>query len=307
MNMHMKKLSRSLAALAAAAVALVLASGAHAQIVTFNTIVANNGNENFNFTTGGGVALSQTFNNVAELNSLTYEFVENGVDTTDQTISAYLVQWNTTTNSVMSSVTVETVANDPTSDVTTSLTNTPLQTFVVPPASGDSYGTWGTDTYAGGGTYPDFQTTLNINQYLDPSLTYAVVLIDTSGANGTLGLPGVDVSSNNFGTNDANSVSGTYGTGYVNKTTHADTNILSMVYPGTGSTSPYQNNAITGAPQATYGFSQIQLVPQGNVIPTPEPRTAAAMLCALFVAVLVGRQLILRRRESEVAVSALAA
>jgi hypothetical protein len=187
--------------------------------------------------------------------------------------------------------------------VTTTLTNTPLQTFVVPPSSGDSYGTWGTDTYNGGGTYPDFQTTLNVNQYLDPSLTYAVVLIDTSGANGTLGLPGVDVSSNSFGTSNSNNVNGTYGTGYVNKTNHADTNVLSMV----GSTSAYYNNAITGAPQATYGFSQIQLVPQGNVIPTPEPRTAAAILCALFVAVLFGRQLIRRRQESEAADLTLAA
>jgi NADPH:quinone reductase-like Zn-dependent oxidoreductase len=46
-----------------------------------------------------------------------------------------------------------------------------------------------------------------------------------------------------------------------------------------------------------YGFSQIVVVPAGNVVPVPEPRTAAAILCALFVAALVGRQLILRRQE----------
>ena len=73
----MNKLFRSLSAVTAGAVALVFASATHAQIVTFNTIVANTGGTNVNFV-NGNVALSQTFTNVAELNNLTYEFVENG-------------------------------------------------------------------------------------------------------------------------------------------------------------------------------------------------------------------------------------
>ncbi len=55
-----------------------------------------------------------------------------------------------------------------------------------------------------------------------------------------------------------------------------------------------------------YGFSQIVVVPAGNVVPVPESRTAAAILCALFVAGLVGRQLLLRRQE-DAAVSAVLA
>jgi hypothetical protein len=288
----MKTLFRSLSVAAVGAVALAFATGVHAQIVTFNTIVANNGSANINFTTGNNVALSQTFTNVAELNNLTYEFVENGVDSVDQTIQAYLVQWNTSNNSVMSNITLETTPNSAASDVTTALSTTPLSTFVVPPVSGDSYGTWSSLTYSGGGTYPAFTQTLNINQILDPSLTYAVVLIDTTNANGSLGLPSVVTVGNSFFG---------YGTGYQNfPTLNPYTSISSME----GSAGNY---ALSGPPDTSYGFSQIQLVPGTNIVPTPEPRTAAAILCALFVAVLVGRQLILRRRESDGAVAALAA
>jgi hypothetical protein len=38
-------------------------------------------------------------------------------------------------------------------------------------------------------------------------------------------------------------------------------------------------------------------VPNGNIVPSPEPRTAAAMLCGLFVAFLVGRQLYMNRKS----------
>jgi len=281
---HMKKLSDYLAVLAAALFALVLASGAHAQIVTFNTIVANTGGSNINFTTGNNVALSQTFSNVAELNSLTYAFVENGTDTTDQTISAYLVQWNTTNNSVMSTITTEAAPNNAGSDFTTSLSSTPLQSFVVPPAAGDSYGSWSTNTYYNtSNNYQDFQETLNINTYLDPSLTYAVVLIDTSGANGTLGLPGVVTIGNSFNG---------YGTGYSNYPAYNPYTSITAMEGSAG------NYALSGPPYTDYGFSQIALVPGNNIVPTPEPRMAAAILCALFVAALFGRQLILRRQES---------
>ena len=157
-------------------------------------------------------------------------------------------------------------------------------------------------TYANSSnTYPAFQETLNINQYLDPSLTYAVVLIDTSGANSTLGLPGVDVSDTN---NSFDNGGNPYGVAYENNpSTHPYPTISSMVQSGGGS----KNGLVTSLDDETYGFSQIQLVPGNNIVPTPEPRTAAAILCALFVAALVGRQLILRRQESDTGSMAVAA
>ena len=212
------------------------------------------------------------------------------------------MQWDTANNSVNATTTLETMPNSQASDVTTALSTTPLETFVVPPASGDSNGTWSTLTYANSSnTYPAFQETLNINQYLDPSLTYAIVLIDSSGANSTLGLPGVDVSDTN---NSFDNGGNPYGVAYENNPSgHPYPTISSMVQSGGGS----KNGLVTSLDDETYGFSQIQLVPGNNIVPTPEPRTAAAILCALFVAALVGRQLILRRQESEVGAMALAA
>jgi hypothetical protein len=289
---HMKTPSRSLSVLAAAVVALLVASRAHAQIETFNTIVANDQSTNINFTSGSAVALSQTFSDVAELNNVTYEFIENGTDSVSQTINAYLVQWNPVNNSVMSTITLETTPNSTANESTTSITDTPLQSFVVPPATG---GAWTTQIASDGTTtYPAFQETLNINQILDPSLTYAIVLIDSSGANGSLGLPGVFTSGNSFDNSGH-----PYGTAY-RSLGHSYPDVLSMVN-STG------NFALSGAPDVSYGFSQIQLVPGNNTVPTPEPRTAAVILCALFVAGLVGRQLLLRRKESQVGEMPLAA
>jgi hypothetical protein len=293
--MHMKTLFGSLWVLAAIAVALVLPSGAHAQIVTFNTIVSANGNQTNGFT-GGNTALSETFTNVAELNNLTYQFVEIGNDSVDQTVNAYLVQWNTSTNSIDSTITLETSPNSTANESTTALSNSPLLSFTVPAITS---GSWTTQNYSGGGTYSGFQQVLNINQILDPSLTYAIVLIDTTNASG-LGLPGIATSTYVVGTGyvATNSFNG-YGGGYTDS------------YVSGGSITSLEggvpNQAITGAPDDVYGFSQIQLVPGNNTVPTPEPRTAAAILCALFVAALVGRQLILRRRESEDGITALAA
>ncbi len=278
----MKKLPSPTLLLAAASAAFLLASPARAQIETFNTIVANTGGENINFTSGDNVALSQTFGNVAELNSLTYEFIQNGTDSVDQTLNAYLVQWNTANNSVMSTITTESAPNSRASDVTAALSSTPLQSFVVPPAAGDSYGTWSTDTYQGGGTYPDFRERLSMNTYLDPTLTYAVVLIDSSGANGSLGLPGVVTIGNSFNG---------YGTGYQNYPAYNPYTTITSMEGSAG------NYALSGPPYTDYGFSQIALVPGSNIVPTPEPRTAAFIICALLVAGLVGRQLVLRRQE----------
>lgn len=292
----MKNLFASLPVLAAAIVAFCSAPAAHAQIVTFDTIVTNNGTNNVNFS-GNNSALSQTFTNVAELNNLTYEFVQNGTDSIAQTINAYLVQWNPSNNRVMSTITVETTPNSSASDTTTALNTSPLFSFVVPPSSDSS---WTTQTYSGGGNYPVFEQVLNINQYLDPSLTYAVVLIDTNG-DSSLGLPGVDTTSNAFGNQGAPDSGVPYGTAYRNTAgTTTFTNVANMInHSG--------NGAIFGAPEASYGFSQIQLVPGNNIVPTPEPRTAAAILCALFVAALAGRQMLLRRQDEQAAQLALVA
>jgi hypothetical protein len=296
--MRMSRLTSKLTLLAAASVAFVLAPRVHAQIVTFNTIVAANGSLTEGFT-NGDTALSQTFSDVAELNSLTYQFVEIGNDTVAQTVNAYLVQWNTngSSSSVMSTISLPNGTPQPhtaTTDTTTALSATPLDTFTVPPATDPS---WTQQSYSGGGTYQGFQETLNINQVLDPSLTYAIVLIDTTNASG-LGLPGVSTEGFNssFQLVSTNSFSG-YGTGYVSAVPF--TTITSM------ENAPV-NGPINGQTYNDYGFSQIALVPGNNVVPVPEPRTAAAILCALFVAGLVGRQLVLRRKD-EVSVAALAA
>jgi hypothetical protein len=289
----MKKLIGALALLGAA---VFVTPGLHAQIVTFNTIVAYNTTENYGFT-GGNTALSQTFQNVAELNSLTYQFIQTGTDAVDQTINAYLVQWNTTTYAPMSTFTTEAISGNPASDTTIAEPSAPFASFTVPPATGDSNGSWSTDTASGGGTYQGFNVNLNVGQILDPNLTYAIVLIDTTNASG-LGLPGVITTANSFAG---------YGTGIV------DSDPVTTLTAMENDPNNAANNNISGpsrgatAGDETYGFSQIQLVPGNNIVPTPEPRTAAAILCALFVAALVGRQLLLRRKEDTAVGAALAA
>jgi hypothetical protein len=278
----------------------LLAPALRAQIETFNTIVAYNTVENYGFT-GGTTALTQTFQDVAELNSVTYQFVQTGTLSSDQTINAYLVQWNTTTYAPESTFTTEATPGDPTSDVTNAESSTPFETFTVPPATGDANGTWSTATASGGGTYQAFNVQLSINQILDPNLTYGIVLIDTTITNTNplngpitsgsgLGLPGVITSSNSFAG---------YGTGLV------DADPVSTLTAMENDPNENANNAITGpshgatAGDETYGFSQIALVPGGNVVPTPEPRTAALALCGLFVAFLVGRQIYLNRKSQD--------
>jgi len=295
----MKKPVSALASLAAAAIALMIAPRVSAQIETFDTITNYNNTENYGFTSSQ-TTLSQTFTNVAELNNLTYEFVSgSGGDNQDQTIQAYLVDWNSTYAAPNNSLTVDTTPNATATDVVES----PLliSSFVVPPTSGDSYGTWSSETYFGtSNTYSAYLQTLSINTVLDPTLTYAVVLIDTTAASGQgsgLELPGVQLATNNRGVDTPDNSFAGYGTGYTTSGGYTTISGLAATSSGAQISGPGGNlNA-----DATYGFSQINLVPGNNVVPTPEPRTAAAILCALFVAGLVGRQMLLRRQEEQAA------
>jgi len=261
--------------LGAGMLALIIPSHARAQLETFNTITDYNGSASYGFT-GSGTVLSQTFTDIAQLDSLTYQFVEVGTDSVDQTINAYLVQWDPPTNSVDSTITTETTLNDPGSDVTTSLSDSPLATFVVPPLAGDGNGSWTSETAQGGVAYEGFQETLSIDQDLDPGLTYALVLIDTTDATG-LGLAATPTEGNSFNG---------LGTGYASYQTYVD--IMAME-------ECQSNYTIDGAPSETFGFSAIAMVP-GDIAPVAEPRTAGAALCMLLVAGLACRQWLARRK-----------
>jgi hypothetical protein len=286
----MKKLFGTCSMLAAGLLAFLAAPRAHAQLVTFETLSKYNGQGIIGFT-GGSTALSQTFSNVLELQSVTYRFTTTGTDNVSQSVSAYLVQWNPATgqNLPMTTFTAPTTAGDATSDATATEPLTPLQTFTIPPAG---TGAWQTDTFSSGGTYSGYDVTITPNQYTDPALTYAIVLINTTNASG-LGLLNVNTNPNTQG--DAFP----YGSNFVNANNGDSTLAAMQSDPGA--------NLAAGRPTADYGFSQIVVVPNGNVVPVPEPRTAAAILCALFVAALVGRQLLLRRQEDAATGAILAA
>ena len=280
--MHMTKLIRPFTFLAAASVALFLAPRAHAQLETFDTITSYNGAGIIGFT-GGNTALTQTFSDVLELQTVTYALTTTGTDNVSQNVAAYLVQWGTSgpsNNTPLTTITAPTSVGG--SDSTVAVSSSPIATFTIPPAG---TGAWTTGTFQSSGTYASYSITLNLNQLTDPSLTYAIVLIDTTNSSG-LGL--LDVNSNP----DAF----IYGAGLQSQ---GDSTLTAM------QNDPNASYGI-GRTTADYGFSQIVVVPAGNVIPVPEPRTAAAIICALFVAGLVGRQLLLRRKD-EVAVAGMAA
>lgn len=276
----MPKLLRPIYLLAATSVALAMsAHRAQGQIETFQTLTSYNGSAIIGFT-GGNTALAQTFNDVLELQSVTFRITNTGTDSGSQNFAAYIVQWNTATGqaSPLSTFTAPTNPNatlvsgaNPT-DVTSSEPATPFETFTVPPVGdSNSYGSWATDTFQSGGNYNGFDVTLNFDQYTDPSLTYGIILVDTTDASG-LGL--LDVNSNP----DAF----TYGYGLQDQ---GDSTLTAMENDPGGFYG-------IGRTTADYGFSQIVVVPAGNIVPTPEPRTAALALCLGFVAFLAGRRLL---------------
>jgi hypothetical protein len=268
----MPKTIRSLSLLAATALGLVaLAPRVHAQLETFSTLNSITGAGTIGFT-GGNTALAQTFTNINELASITFRFTNTGSYADNQSIQAYLVNWSGTAGSgnPSSTFTAPTSPNNPGSDVTGSVSQTPVATFTVPPVG---TGSWQTDTFVGGGTYNGYDVTLNLNQFTDPSLTYGIILVDTTAESG-LGLLDVNTNPDAF----------TYGYGTQNSTS-GDATLPQML------SDPGAFYAI-GRTTADYGFSQIVIVPAGNVVPTPEPREAALLLCAAFVAFLVGRRLL---------------
>ncbi len=192
----MKKLLGAISVLAAATVAFLAAPKAHAQLVTFETLTSYNGAGIIGFT-NGSTALTQTFNNILELQSITFRFTTTSgtSSTVAQSFSAYLVQWNPGSSTVSSTFSTPVAANSSTDSSVTEPT-VAAQTFTVPPVG---TGAWATDNFsasAGGGSYSGYDVQLNLNQYTDPTLTYAVVLVDNTSASG-LGLLDVTGSSAN--------------------------------------------------------------------------------------------------------------
>jgi hypothetical protein len=285
----MNKLRNLTALLAAASAAFAFGPRASAQVETWNTIVDYVG-EGITGFTNGTTALTQSITDVAELDSVTFALTTtSGTNATvTQNINAYVVQWNTTTDSPMSTFTAPTSVGG--SDSTIAANMSPISSFTVPPVG---TGAWTTGT-TGQGSFNEFNLTLNLDQLLDPTLTYGIVLIDTTAASG-LGLMDVNAGApydNPYISGGAFSYSGSnLGTAYYGV---ASSGTLSSL-------GAYDSGQETGQPFGSYGFSQIVLVPGGNAIPVPEPREAALAICALFVACLVGHQLYLRRREQPVA------
>lgn len=264
----MKKLTSLALVLAAASPALL--SNARAQIVTFDTIDEyESGDSSYSFQTNE--ALSQTMTNVIEITNMTYRFVQTGSTSTGEDFTAYFVAWNTSTNKPASS--------------------TPIYTdsFTVPATTS---GSWSTDTFATtNATYQGYDVTLDVDQLLNPNTTYAMIIVDTGAvgggaASGAIGLMGIE--NGNYGDSNyafQDSSGNQLGEGYFRY------NATSLSHMTTiGASTDFGGS---------WGFEQLDVVPQGNQLVTlPEPRAAAAAISALFVAVLVGRQLLLRRHAA---------
>jgi hypothetical protein len=256
--------------IAAASTALV--STARAQIETFNTIADYNdpslGSSSIHgFNTG--TALTQTFSDVSEITTMTYQFLEKstpvGINAGDN-ITAYFVQW--------------TPGGGDSSGEAASSTALFSESFNVPEVGSAG---WATDEYADdSGTYQGYNVTLSIDQFLNPSDTYAVILVDTSST-GTIGL--MSLENNNNSPDEADSGDAfNLGNDY---SKNGVTNGLTQLSSGS-------SNFAGG----DWGFEQLDVVPGGNnLVPVPEPKQAAAALAALFVAVLVGSRLYSRRQE----------
>jgi hypothetical protein len=276
----MSRLFSLLSLIAAAPLALLLAPSAHAQIETFDTIPSYDGQGIIGFT-GGASALTQTFTDIQELDSVTFAITNTSPTTVAQNIDAYLVQWSTANDAPMTTLTAPTTAGGSDAAPVT-ISTSPIESFTVPPVG---TGGWGSGTFTSGGPYDSYSITLTPDQYMDPTLTYAVILIDTTNASG-LGLLDVNTSPSAFRYNGTN-----LGFALQDPAYNGDSTLSAMQQEGN-----WGDSTSLGA-KANYGFSQIVVVPAGNIIPVPEPRTAAAVLCGAFVALLFGRQLLLRRKD----------
>ena len=180
-----------------------------------------------------------------------------------------------------------TLLSAPTSIGGSDVTGSPslVESFVVPPYGGDSNGSWSSGTLpagAGGNSYNYFNVTLSLNQLTDPNDTYAIILQDTSTSSG-VGLLNLYNEPNVF----------PYGAGLANVSA-----LPAYTSPSSTLTAlETQPSETPGFPNSDFGIAEIAVVPGGNVIPSPEPRTAAAILCGVFVAFLVGRQLYVNRKS----------
>ncbi len=127
---------------------------------------------------------------------------------------------------------------------------------------------------------------------LDPSLTYALLLTTTSAGGPTVVANAGQSSLAADGASQAFFGSSTAG--------YAATSFLSGL--GTFSTD-LQNpgNVSLFAPSGDFAYT---MTIQGSLAPAPEPKTAAAAIAALFVAVLIGRRTWQRRRLVPIPVSA---
>ncbi len=282
----MRNLIRPFTLPAAMLIALLVPS-VRAQVETFDTIPSYNGQGIVGFTSGN-TDLIQTVTNVLELNSVTFQITNTGADAVSQNINAYLVQWDTTNAVAETTLTAPTTVGG--NDVTNTISTSPVASYTVPPVG---TGGWAVDQFSGGGNYNAYNITLTLNRLLDPSLTYAVVLIDTTNASG-LGL----LDTGGSGGLSAKKAEDTFASqgppfvAYGGALQAAGDSTLAAMQADPGNTGTITNGAL-----ANYGFSQIAVVPAGNFIPVPEPRTAAVALCGLFVAFLVGRQLYLNRKS----------
>lgn len=276
----MKKLS-SLALLLAAASPALLPT-ARAQLTTFDTIQDYGGANGFtgnsstqNFVSG--TALTQTFSDVEEITDMTYQFVSNVESSSaSDSLTAYLVEWSENGSGTTGKATTATAIWS--------------EQFTVTPTGSAG---WQTYQYAGSGNnYLGYDVTLDVDQILDPDDTYAIILVDTSASGDLelLSLQNADFSPGEADSGDAFN----YGDDYIK-------NITSGNYSTNNTQSALNylasNNSSFGG--GDWGFSQLDVVLGDNpadLVPLPEPRTAAVYLAGLFVAVLVGRQLYLRRR-----------
>jgi hypothetical protein len=255
----------SRASLPVAVFLAMLAPSARAQIETYDTVTSYGntgslGQPSGVYSIAGGTAFGQTFTNVLEMDDLTFQFVSasNGTSTSGSSTSltAYLVGWNTSTNTVISGAPLFT------------------QSFTIPPTNDTGEGGFtavSPDDSNAGNSYGAFALNLTVDTILNPSDTYAMMLIDTTGSNTDLGIETV--------WNDYPFTSGEL--------------LAPFQVPSLGSLTILSPLEIGGT---ALGFSQISVVPEGNVIPSPEPRTAAVALCGLFVTILVGRRLYLYRK-----------
>jgi hypothetical protein len=254
----------------AAVLVALLAPAARAQIETFDTISTYDlGGSDSIQGFGSGTALTQTFTDVAELNDMTYQFVSQGSSSQASSITAYLVDWTSLQSGAKGEVSNSSILWS--------------QSFTVPPTNSDS---WNTVEFPNNsGTYSAYNEDLSVNTVLNPSDIYAVVMINSTGTSSDLGLEDIY---NEYPFTSDGTINGTsYGTAYEN--TSGLVSSLSYL----------QTNTSVSALGGVWGFSQIDIVPGGNVIPSPEPRTAALALCGLFVAFLVGRQLYMNRKSQD--------